>query len=144
MRLALGFRQQGDKRLLQRLAAGLRLELFGAAGRQHFPGVHRHQPVEALRFFHIGRRHQHAHLRLAPANAVNQLPELGARKRINAGGGLIKDQQLRIVDQGAAQAELLLHPAGQLPGRTVAERGQPGAVQELIDAVLALGSVVTE
>ena len=112
MRLALGFRQQGDKRLLQGLTVGLRFKFFGTAGCQYFPRVHGYQPVEAFRLFHIGRSDQYAHLRLALADAVNQLPELGARKRVNAGRRFIKDQQLRIMDQRAAQAELLLHPAG--------------------------------
>ncbi len=37
MRLALGFRQQGDKRLLQGLTAGLRFKFCGTTGRQYFP-----------------------------------------------------------------------------------------------------------
>ncbi len=101
MRLALRFRQQGDKRLLQRLTAGLRFQLRSGTGRQHLAGVHRHQPVKALSLFHVGGSHQYAHLRLALTNAVDKLPELRPGKRVDAGGGFIEDQQLRVVDKGA-------------------------------------------
>ena len=144
MRLTLCFWQQGDKRLLQGLAAGLGFELCGAAGRQHLAGVHRHQPVKALGLFHVGGGHQHAHRRLALANTVDKLPELRPGEGIDAGGRFIKDQQLRIVDQRAAQAELLLHPTGEFSGGAIAKRRQPGTLQQLVDAQFALGFIVAE
>src|SRR5262249_31593238 len=58
------------------------------------------------------------------------------RERIDAGGGLIKDQQVRIVDQGAAQAELLFHAAGELAGRPAHERVEARRLEQLVDATL--------
>ena len=91
MRQALGFRKQGDKRLFQRLALRLRPEFVCAAGRQYFPRIHGDQPVKTFRFFHIGGGDQHAHLRLALTNAVDQIPKLCPGERINARGRFIKD-----------------------------------------------------
>jgi hypothetical protein len=67
-----------------------------------------------------------------------------ARERVDAGGRFIKDQQLRVVDQRAAQAELLLHPTGEFTGGAIAKRRQPGALQQLVDAQFALGFIVAE
>ena len=57
---------------------------------------------EALRFIHIRRRNEHAHLRSPRSDGVDQIPELAARQRIDAGGRLVKNKQIRIVDQRAA------------------------------------------
>ena len=65
---------------------------------------------------------------------VDQVPELPARQGIDAGGGLVEDQQVRVVDQRAAQAELLLHAARQLAGRAVGKRRQPGAGEQAASA----------
>src|SRR6185312_16437244 len=58
----------------------------------------------------------HAHLRAARADRVDEVPELAARERVDAGRRLVEDEQIRIVDEGAAQAQLLLHAAGELAG----------------------------
>ncbi len=47
------------------------------------------------------------------------------------GGRLIKNQQFRVMNQRTAQPQLLFHPTGQLPGRTVTKRRCAGAVQQL-------------
>ena len=114
------------------------------AGGQHAARVHRDQPVEARGLLHVGGGHQHAHAGPVGADAVDQLPELAARQRIDAGGRLVEDQQVRVVDQRAAQAELLLHAAGELAGRAVGEGRQAGGLQQLGDAAFALGAAVAE
>ena len=48
------------------------------------------------------------------------------------------------MDQRAAQPQLLLHAAGQLARRTLAEGRHTGAAQQVVDASLAFGSVLTE
>ena len=107
--------------------AGARLQLARACrSPSTLAGVHRHQPVEALGLVHVGGRDHHAHAGPARADAVDQLPELAARQRIDAGRRLVEDQQIRVVDQRAAEAELLLHAAGELAGRPVAEGRQVG------------------
>ncbi|MNZ46506.1 hypothetical protein D3C78_641890 [compost metagenome] len=142
--MALALRQQGDEGGFQRRLAGAFAQLGGRAGGQHPALVHRHQPVEALGLLHVGGRHQHAHAPVLGADALDQLPELVARQRVDAGGRLVEDQQVGIVDQRAAQPELLLHAAGELARRAVGERRQPGAAQQVGDAPLTLGLLVAK
>ena len=53
-------------------------------------------------------------------------------------------EQVRVVDQRAAEAELLLHPARELPGRALAEASQASGDEQLVDPRLALGAGVAE
>ena len=94
--------------------------------------------IEALRLIHVGGGHQHAHLWAIPADALDQLPELRPRQRVDAGGGFVEDQQIGVVDQRAAEAELLLHATGQLARRALDEGCQPCAAGQLGDAPVAL------
>ena len=72
-----------------------------------------------LGLVHVGGRDDDAHAGTPSSNVADQFPELPAGKRIDTRGGLVKDEEVGIVDQGAAQAELLLHAAGKLACRTV-------------------------
>ncbi len=72
--------------------------------------------------FHVGGGDDHAHAWALGADALDQIPELAPRERIDAGGRLVEDQQVGVVDQRAAQAELLLHAARELAGRARQER----------------------
>ena len=58
------------------------------------------------------------------ADVVDQRPELAPRERIDAGGGLVEDEQIGVVDQRAAQPDLLLHAARELAGRAIGETGR--------------------
>ena len=69
---------------------------------------------------------------------------MSARERVDARGGLIEDEQVRIVDQRAAQAELLLHAAGELAGRPAFERVEARRLEQFIDATSALCLRLTE
>jgi hypothetical protein len=106
-----------------------RLEFGRAAGGQHAAGVHCHQPVETLCLVHVGRCHEHAHRRPARADVPDEFPELAARQGIDAGGRLVEDQQLGVVNQRTAEPQFLLHAAGELAGRPLGERREAGAVQ---------------
>ena len=75
---------------------------------------------------------------------VDQLPELPARERIDAGRRLVEDQKIGVVDERAAEPELLAHAARQLARQAVGERRQARAVQQVGDAHLALGAVLAE
>ncbi|MEA3219506.1 MAG: hypothetical protein OZX49_00596 [Immundisolibacter sp.] len=137
-------RQQADEGLFQRRRAGLRQDGRWAADGQYPAIVHGRQPVEARCLFHVGSGHQHAQVGAVAADAGDQVPELAPRQRIDAGGGLVQDQQVRVVDQRAAQAELLLHAAGQLAGRPVQKWEQPGGARERLDPPCPLAAVVAE
>jgi hypothetical protein len=80
----------------------------------------------------------------ALADAVDELPELAPRERIHAGGRLVEHQQLRVVDQRAAEAQLLLHAARELSGRPLAKASEAGGREQLVDLRLALGTRVSE
>ena len=59
------------------------------------------------------------------ADVVDQLPELAARQRIDAGRRLVEDQEIGVVNQRAAEAELLLHAPRELAGRPIREGAKP-------------------
>ena len=60
----------------------------------------------------------------------DQPPQVGAADRIDAGGRLVQHQQVGLVQHRGDDAELLPHPAGQLPRQPVAGAGQAGPLQE--------------
>ena len=130
----LGARQQRDERVLQVRGAGAFHELGGSAGGDDAAGVHGDGPVEALGLVHVGGGDQHAHAGPFGADAIDEGPELLAGERIDAGGRLVEDEQVRVVDQGAAEAHLLLHAAGELAGGAVGERPQARGVEQGADA----------
>ena len=96
------------------------------------------QPVEALGLVHVGRgddrRHPLRH------HLVDDEPELAARDRVDAERRLVEEQHLRLVDEGAGEAELLLHAARELAGEAVAERAEVREREEPLEARRALGS----
>ena len=112
----------------------------GRPGGQHAPGVHGHDPVPLLRLVHVGGGDDDAHAGPVRADVVDERPELPPRQRIDAGGRLVEDEQVRVVDQRAAEPDLLLHAARELAGRAIGERAEPGGVEQLLDARPALGA----
>jgi len=94
--------------------------------------------LKLLGFFHIGSRHQQRELRALAAYVVHQFPETPPRQRIDAGGGLVEDQQVRLVNQRAAQPELLLHPARQLARRAFGKTLKIGGLEQLGHALFAV------
>jgi hypothetical protein len=118
---------------------------FGrGAGGQHLACIHRHQPVEAFGLLHVGGGDDHAHGAAFAADTVDQVPELLARQRVDAGRRFVEDQQVGVVDQGAAEPEFLLHAARELARRARQEGLQAGAGGQLVDALAALCGVVAE
>ena len=113
------------------------LDRDGAPLASTLPPLIADEPVEPFRLFHIGGRDDHAHAGPARAHALDQLPELPARERIDPGRRLVEDEQVRIVDQAAAQPELLPHPARKLLGRAVGERREAGAGEQFGDLSIA-------
>src|SRR5262249_29390942 len=92
----------------------------------------------ALRLVHICGGHDDAHLRTPCADIADQLPELSARERVYARGWLIEDKQIRIVNQRAAEAQLLLHAAGKLAGGTLLECIKACGFEQLVDSLVSL------
>jgi len=48
------------------------------------------------------------------------------------------------VDEGAAEAQLLLHTTGELARRAISKGGQPGSREQLTNPALPLLTTVTE
>ncbi|MNV01739.1 hypothetical protein D3C71_919570 [compost metagenome] len=111
MAAALGFGKKRDEGGVEIVGAGARQQFGRRAGIENLAAVHGDKPVEAGSLFHIGGGNDDAHAGPACADRIDQFPELPAGKRIDAGRWLIKDQQIRIMDQGAAEAEFLFHAA---------------------------------
>ena len=131
------FRQQLDEGRLKGFLSGLLQDFLSFTGRNDFAVIHGAEPVKLLRLFHVGGCDQHAHARTPGTNIGDQFPELPAGKRIDTRGGLVKDEEVGIVDQRAAQAELLLHSARKLACRTVDEGIEARCLEQLIHMALA-------
>src|SRR5205807_8856282 len=71
-------------------------------------------------------------------------PELTARQRIDAGRRLVQNQQIWVVNERAAERQLLLHAARQLAGRPAGKRIETGCGKELRDTLLALAFGLAE
>ena len=137
-------RQQVHEGFFETAGSGAREDVARRAAVQDPARVHRNEPIEALGFLHVGRGHEYAHAGPAGADAVDEFPELTPRQRVDARGRLVEDQQVRLVDQRAAEAELLLHAAGQLIDAAVPERRESGRAQQHGDSPLAFGALLAE
>src|SRR5918995_6491539 len=71
-----------------------------------------------------------------------QLPELAARHRVDAGRGLVEQDDARLVNQGAGERELLLHAAGQAFREPIAERPQLCEVEQPVASGLVAAQPV--
>ena len=105
-------------------------QLGRAAGGQYGAVIDGQQMVEALGLLHVRSGDQHTHLRALAANTLDQLPELVTRQRIDASGGLVEDQQVRVVDQCATQPKFLLHAAGQFARRPLTKLAKARTAQQ--------------
>ena len=68
---------------------------------QHAASIHGDKPVEPFGLLHIGGRDKDTHVAAPRADAFDQLPELSAREKVNAGDRLIENQEVRIVNKRA-------------------------------------------
>ena len=74
-------------------------------------------------------RHQQ---RLAlPGEPAHELPQRGARGRVEARRGLVEQQHVGVVHERAGEAQALLLPAREHPGRLVGQRREVDQVDEL-------------
>ncbi len=96
------------------------------------------EAVEAFGFVEIGGRNHGGDP--ATDHLVHDPPEVAARHRIDAEGRLVEQQHARLVDQGAGEAELLLHAAGERAGQPVAERREIGEGEQALAARRAFGA----
>ncbi len=81
------------------------------------PAVEERDPVAALRLVHVGRGDEHGDA--LGDHLVDDEPQVAPRDGVDAERRLVEEQDLRLVDEGAAEAELLLHAAGELAGEAL-------------------------
>jgi len=74
----------------------------------------------------------------------DEIPKLRPRQWINSGGGFIQNQQIRVVNQRAAQTKFLFHAAGQFTNRPRKKRSQSSAAGQFVNAAAALGGIMAE
>ena len=112
-------------------------QLLRRVARQHLARVHERDAVAAHPFVHEVRRHEDRDALLA-RQIDQQLPEAVARDRIDARGGLVEDQDLRLVQDGDGEREPLAQPHRQVLGQRIEVRAQPEPLDQLLDARLRL------
>ena len=112
-------------------------QLFAQACGNQLAPVEHQAVFKLLGLFHVGRGHQQRQLRALAAYVFDQLPKAPPRQRVNASGGLIENQQIRLVDQCAAQPELLFHAARELARRAIGKALQVSRLEQLLHALFA-------
>ena len=106
-----------------------------AGGRRSRPGCRRRAGApgrgpgggSARRFLQVGGgEHDRGAVDRGPGD---QPPQVGPADRVDAGGRLVEDHQLRPVEQGPDDAQLLAHAPGQVAGQAVTEPVEARALQ---------------
>ena len=87
--------------------------------------------MAALGLVHVMGRDEHGEP--FGGEAVDLVPELAPRLRIDARGRLVEQQQLRPVHDAGGERQPLLPAARQRPGQLMAPRGQPEIGQRFVD-----------
>ena len=81
--------------------------------------------VAALGLVHVVGRDQHGEA--FAGEVVDHVPELAARLGVDAGGRLVEQEELRLVQDAGGEREALLPAAGELAGELAAPVGEPHA-----------------
>src|SRR6202011_3579681 len=113
--------------------ASLRLDFGDGPFGQEFAEADQSKAVASLRLVHdVARDHDRGPAGRHFAEAV---PELNPQLGIDADGGLVEEQQVRFVDQGASERASRPHPAAQRAHDRLPAIPQIDELQRLADAV---------
>ena len=106
-----------DEGAFQGGAVGLAFHDFRGRTADELALVHQADAVAALGFVQVGGGHEDGDSIFQ--ELVENRPEIAARDRVHAVGGLVQKEDLGAVQQGAHERQLLFHAAGKLarPGR---------------------------
>ena len=97
---------------------------LAAADHQQVVGRHRHLREQV-------RRHEDG--AALGGQALHEGPDPQDALGVETVDGLVEQQDLRVAEQGAGQAETLLHAERELAGRLVRDGGQADQVEHLVD-----------
>ena len=103
-------------------------QILRRPGKKHLARVQHDHAGTARGLVQIGGGPDHGHA--AVAQFLHHAPEFTARLRVHAHARLVQQKQARRAQQGAGNAQLLLHAAGKPPGQPFGERSQRGKVQQ--------------
>ena len=95
--------------------------------------------VAALGLVHVVRADEHGDA--ARGELVQLVPEIAPRLRIDAGGRLVQQQQLRLVQQARGERQALLPAAGKLARELVRAIGEAESRERVLDALVATSSI---
>ncbi len=132
------FLQVADEGFFQRGVAAVLDERGGAVAGEHLAGVHQRDAVAALGFVHEVGGNEDGDL-VAAREIDHQLPETVARYRIDAGGRLVENQQVRPVNHRHRQRQTLANAQRQGVGQGVHDRAEQETFRHLGDTGGNLG-----
>lgn len=118
-------------------------DVGGRGVHKQAPFIHDEGSVAVGRFVHVGGADQYPHAFLS-GELFQDAPQFPPGERIHAHGGFIQQDEGRGGDQGTAQAQLLLHAAGELSRKPRGEAFQAGHGEQAAEAlfpVLAVNAV---
>src|SRR5579872_5234219 len=107
-------------------------QLLDAAARDEIAFVDITKRRAALGLIHIVRRHEQSHA--AAREVEEQIPQVAARDRIDAGGGFVQEENARFVQQRGRQCQPLLPTARERFGELAREWRQSGQRDDVCDA----------
>ena len=121
----------------------VRQEIFRAAFSANLPAVQDHHAIADV--FDVREQMRTQQNRGSPSPEFQQqILHLAGADGIEAGGRLIEDQQLGIVDQRLGEPEAATHPLRVLADRPTLDLREPDHVEKFVDATLPRAAVEPE
>src|SRR6266702_1240554 len=107
-------------------------ERIGRAVSDEFAVINVGDVAAALGFVHVVGGDEEGDA--VSAHLKEKVPELAARDRINACGGLIEKEKLGFMQHGAAERQTLLPSTGKLRGQAIQVRSEAVECDDFVDA----------
>ena len=109
-------------------------ELVGTPGGERAAFVEHQHEGRPLGLVEIGGGKDDAYA--VRCGAGHEAPQIGPAHGVDAGRGLIEDEQLGLVDECREQSQFLSHPARQVAGEAVTTAGEAAALEQRAGAPL--------
>src|SRR6266581_9789256 len=115
-----------------RLNVGQLAERIGRAVSDELAVINVGDVAAALGFVHVVGGDEEGDA--VSTHLEEKVPELAARDRIDAGGGLIEKEKLGFMQHGAAERQTLLPSTGKLRGQAIQVRSEAVECDDFVDA----------
>src|SRR5260221_8065325 len=123
-----GRSRDSHEHVIPRRGAKLSLEPSPPAARRDAPFPHDREPATVLGLVHVMSGHEPR--RPARRRGVDHFPELAARDRVYTAGGLVEKHDLRLVQQGDGESELLFPSERQSRNEVARTTGKAEALEK--------------